>query len=267
MTVLPTLTPTSTPKTIGAVDRALAILELFNDQTPELGITEMSKLTGLHKSTLAGLVYTLEQRGYLFQNRETRKYRLGLRLAERAQVALTKFAVTEIARPHLIQLVQRHDESVNLAVLEKTEVVYIDHVGSSQPLGVRVKIGKRASIHTTALGKVITAFLPTEDRDLLVAQISTPALEKVTPNSIDTPERLLTELERIKAQGYSLDDQENELGGRCVAAPIFDWAGRVVAGVSLSAPIQRFPYEQVEAYGKSVRETAAAISQDMGYRA
>jgi IclR family transcriptional regulator, KDG regulon repressor len=257
-------TSSDSTKTIGAVDRALAILELFNERTPELGITEMAIMTKLHKSTLAGLVYTLERRGYLFQNADTRKYRLGLRLAERAQVALNKFAVTEFAHPHMAALLTLHDESINLAVLENMQVVYIDHMSSSQPLGVHVKIGKRAQISTTALGKAIVAFLPPADQETIISKIT---LDKMTPNSIATPAELRADLERTRARGFALDDEENELGGRCVSSPIFDWAGRVVAGISMSAPVQRFTPALIERYGADICETAAAISQDMGYRA
>lgn len=256
-------TNTDSTKTIGAVDRALAILELFSERAPELGITEMARMTKLHKSTLAGLVYTLERRGYLFQNQETRKYRLGLRLAERAQVALNKFAVADIARPHMAALLTLHDESINLAVLENTEVIYIDHMSSSQPLGVHVKVGKRAQISCTALGKAMLANMPPTDQEILIGKIK---LEKITVHSIGTLAELRADLELTRRRGFALDDEENELGGRCVSSPIFDWTGRVVAGVSLSAPVQRFTTDLINSYGADVSETAAAISRDMGWR-
>lgn len=253
---------TSSTRTIGSVDRALAILELFSERAPELGITEMAVLTKLHKSTLAGLVYTLEHRGYLFQNPDNRKYRLGLHLAERAQVALTRFSVTEIAHPHMAALLTLHDESINLAVLENTEVIYIDHMSSSQPLGVHVKIGKRAQISTTALGKAMLAFMPLVDQEALIPRLT---LEKLTPKSVETLSQLRADLELTRMRGFALDDEENELGGRCVASAIFDWTGRVVAGISLSAPVQRFTPDLIEHYGADVSVTAAVISRDMGY--
>jgi IclR family transcriptional regulator, KDG regulon repressor len=131
-------------KLIGAVDRALDILDLFNEQVSELGIGEISAATGLHKSTAAGLVYTLEARGYLRQNPANRKYRLGTRLLERAAVFLNQAEVRRAAQPYLKALQQEVDESLNLAIPDGADVVYIERLSSSKTLGMRAGIGRRA---------------------------------------------------------------------------------------------------------------------------
>jgi IclR family transcriptional regulator, KDG regulon repressor len=249
--------------TIASVDKALAILDLFSEQTPELGITEMTQLIGLHKSTLAGLVYTLERNGYLSQNSETRKYRLGLRLAERAAIALQQFEVVRLAQRHMEALVAHRNESVNFAVLEGTEVVYLAHVSSTQLLGVRVKIGKRASPHSTALGKAMLSKMPEPRRMRILENLH---LEPLTPFTITSLPKLIAELDECARQGYALDNEENELGGRCVAAAVLDWTGQVAGAVSMSVPIPRFPVERIPEYSADIIQTARDISLAMGWR-
>jgi IclR family transcriptional regulator, KDG regulon repressor len=249
-------------KTIESVNRALNILELFDEHNAELGITEMAKLTGLHKSTLAGLVYTLESSGWLAQNQDTRKYRLGSRLIERAGVALRQLEAPRIARPYLAKLVETHNESVNLGILEGTTVLYVEHISSPQPLSIRVEIGKRGYIHSTALGKaILSAISPLEARELMQRiQYVT-----MTPHTIATADQLSAEIDLTRQRGFSVDDQENELGGRCVGAPIFSWAAKCVGAVSISAPVQRFTRDKIEYYGDIVKAAAQSISRALGY--
>lgn len=249
-------------KMIGSVQRALDILELFDAQTPELGTTEIATATGLHKSTVAGLIYTLEAKGYLNQNPTTRKYRLGLKLVERASIMLSHVEIRQVALPHLQALRDEFDETVNLAILDGADVVYVERLLSKRGLGMRSEVGKRMLAHSTALGKAILSCWPVEQVKNFIKQYGLPA---VTPNTITDPERLLCELDRTREQGYAMDDEENEPGGRCVAAPVFDHTGQVVAAVSLSAPSPRLPLSQVPSVGLRVKETAKAISRSLGY--
>jgi IclR family transcriptional regulator, KDG regulon repressor len=197
------MTEKSGGTTIAAVDKALGILNLFSEQQTELGITEMAQLTGLHKSTLAGLVYTLERNGYLSQNVESRKYRLGLRLAERAAVALNQHQVLIVAQKHMEALLNKRNESINFGVREGIEVVYLAHLTSNQQLSVRVKIGKRGHLHSTALGKAILSVTPETVRRQI---IDTLTLEAMTPYTITTVARLTDELNNCATQGYSVDN-------------------------------------------------------------
>src|SRR5512138_1804898 len=147
-------------KPIGAVDRSLDILDLFNEQAAELGIAEIAEAARLHKSTAAGLVYTLEGRGYLVQNPANRKYRLGARLVERASVFLNQVEVRRVAQAHLRDLLQRVNESLNLGIRDGRDVIYIERLSSSKTLGMRAGIGMRAPCYCTALGKALLAALP-----------------------------------------------------------------------------------------------------------
>jgi IclR family acetate operon transcriptional repressor len=249
-------------KRIGSLQRALDILDAFGEQNPMRGITELSDVLDLHKSTVAGLVYTLERNGYLAQDPATRKYRLGLKLVERAFTMLDQMDLRAVALPHLQKLQAWCGESVFLAVRDGGHVVYIEQLVSSQPLGLRAKLGFRAPVQTTSLGKAILSTLPEVEVEELVSVHGLPAL---TPNSITDKVRFALELEQTRARGYSLDDEENEVGVRCVGAPILDHSGQATAALSASAPLQRFPSTEIPNRGQRVAETARAISRALGF--
>lgn len=252
-----------TSKLIGSVQRALDILNLFNNQAEELGTTEISRSLNMHKSTIASLVYTLEANGYLTQNLKTRKYRLGFKLAERVSVMLNHLQVRQVAYPFLQDLHQEFNETINLGVLDGASVVYIERLQSTRPFGMRSEIGRRTLAHSTALGKAMLACLsPTE----LTAFINLYGLPALTEYTLTDPRCLLEELEKTRQLGYAVDNEENEMGGRCTAGPIFDQTGRVIAAVSISLPTARLPLADFPKYGSRIRETARAISSSLGYQ-
>ena len=225
------------PRLIGSLQRAFDIIELFNHQTIELGITEIAKALDLHKSTASGLVYTLEANNYLEQNPDNRKYRLGLKFIERSSIVLGQLNIRQLAAPYLNHLRDWSQESVNLAIRDGNEVIYIERILSNQNLVFRNEIGKRALVHTTSLGKAILAQLPEgEAREILESY----DLHSITEYTLTTVDALMDDLERSHERGFALDDQENEPGGRCVAAPIFNHLGVAVAAISISVPL--LPY-------------------------
>jgi IclR family transcriptional regulator, KDG regulon repressor len=248
-------------KSIASVQRALDILNLFNNGLVELGNTEIAKLVNLPVGTASGLIYTLKINNYLDQNPINRKYRLGLKLAERASVLFDQLDLRKIAEPYLAEIRDWCGESVNLAVRDGNEVVYIERMFGNHSLGIRSELGRRGWLHSTSLGKAIVSFLPDVERTAL---FSNYFLYQVTPFTITDKDLLENELQNIKQRGYALDEQENELGGRCVGAPVFDRFGYPIAAISISVPIQRFPEEDVIKYGKKLVDTAAIISQKMG---
>ena len=248
-------------KTIGSVQRAMDILDLFDRRTQELGVTDIARALDLPKSTIAGLIFTLEQNDYLHQNTVTRKYRLGFKLAERAGVFLDQFDLRRVALPILEELRDSCDESVNLAIRDDGFVTYIERMFGNNMLGMRSEIGKREPIHSTALGKAMLAQLPTADLNEFISEYHfTP----VTPHTITDPDTFTLEMQETLLHGFAMDNQENELGGRCVAAPIFDYHGKPVAAISISVPIQRFPDERIDEFGEMVRQAAQKISLQLG---
>jgi IclR family KDG regulon transcriptional repressor len=249
-------------KIIGSVQKAVDILNLFDSQHQELGITDIAEALNHHKSTVSSLVHTLESNGYLEQNPENRKYRLGLKLVERATVLLDQIKVREVALPYLEQLSEWCNETVNLAIPDRRHVVYIERLLGTQSLGMRVDVGKRAPVHCTALGKAMLAMMPVPE---VKALLDNYELKGFTASTITDLQVLMEDLQTTRERGYALDDEEYDLGARCVAAPILDHMGKPVAAVSVSVPLVRIPRDKISYFGARVRDTARQISSNLGY--
>jgi IclR family KDG regulon transcriptional repressor len=249
-------------KVIASVQHALDILNLFDANHAELGNSDIARMLEMDPGTAAGLVYTLRINNYLDQNPENRKYHLGLKLAERASVLLGQIDLRQIAAPFLRQLLDWSGESVNLAIRDQQEVVYIERLFGSHSLGIRSELGKRAPLHSTALGKAILANMDDHEVQSILTDYEMTA---ITPKTILTLKDFMIDLEKVRKNGYAVDDEENELGGRCLAAPIMDNTGKPIAAISISAPIQRFPIEKIPEFGEPIKQAALALSQKIGY--
>ena len=249
-------------KLIASVQRALDILDLFDDQHTELGNAEIARLLDLPVGTAAGLIYTLKFNGYLAQNPISRKYRLGFKLAERTRVLFDQLDLRRVSLPYLEQLREWCGESVNLGIQDGDTVVYIERLSGRHSLGIRSELGKRAPIHSTAMGKVLLAYQPDEEVERFLAAYR---FEPVTPYTIINTQAFRSELDLTRQRGFGVDEEENEIGGRCVAAPIFDSSGRAAAAVSVSVPVQRMPADRVPEFGRKLQSSAAQISRDLGF--
>jgi len=248
-------------KRIGSLQRAIDIVDLFDQNRREMGVTEIARALDMPKSTVAGLVFTLEQNRYLSKNPESRKYSLGYKLVERAGVFLGQMDLRRIAEPVLKTLRDTANESVNLAIRDGNHVTYIARMQGNNMLRMRSEIGKREWVHSTALGKVILADLPEAELSEFVKGYE---FLRTTPKSITDPKKFIQELSLTKRRGYAIDDEENEIGGRCVAAVIRNYSGEAVAAMSLSVPIQRFPDERIDEYGRMVQHAAEMVSKNIG---
>lgn len=249
-------------RVIASVQRAVDILNLFDHRRFELGTTEIARALGLPKSTIAGLVQTLEANSLLEQNGVTRKYHLGLKLVEYGSLLLNQIDLRMVALPFLENLLEWCNESVNLAVWDEGHVVYIERLFGTYLLGMRSEIGKREPVHSTALGKSILSCLSERELRNVISHID---LIPKTPFTLTSQDALLTDIQMTHKRGYAIDNEENELGGRCVAAPILDFRGKPVAALSISVPLQRLPEENFPVFGVKVREVASAISRRLGY--
>lgn len=247
---------------IQSLDRALRILNLFDEQTPELRITDMSQALNLHKSTLHSLLKTLQMHGYIDQDEETGKYRLGLKLAERGQMVLQTMDIRSVARKALVELSRETGQTTHLVVRDGREGVYIDKVEGEKAAIRYSRIGRRVPLHTSAVGKVLAAFLPEREREALLSDY---AFVRHTPASIAGRDAFLAEIERVRRDGYARDMEENEPGVRCVAAPIFDHAGKVAAAISLSTLAPAVDDEMLKLLAVRVKQCALAISGQLGY--
>jgi IclR family KDG regulon transcriptional repressor len=250
-------------KVIASLQHALDILNLFDGSRPEMGNSEIAKALSMDPGTVAGLIYTLKLNNYLDQNPSNRKYRLGLKLAERAAMLLNQIDLRKIAAPFLEDLRSWSGESTNLAICDRQEVAYIERLFGNHSLGIRSEVGKRAPLHSTALGKVILANLHSEDVQRILSDYKFYA---VTPNTIIKFDDYIKELDLVSKLGYGLDNEENEIGGRCLAAPILNVDGLAVAAISISFPTQRLPLEKIPEYGEKIKTAAFEISKRIGFQ-
>lgn len=254
--------PVNKQKVIGSVQKAIDILDLFDRRNYELGTTEIAKALEIPKSTAAGIIHTLDLNGYLDQNQKNRKYRLGIKLVERGSVLLSQLDLRQIALPHLEKLRDWCNEGVNLAIRDGHEVVYIERLFGTSLLGMRSEIGKREPVHSTALGKALLACLPEEEIEKF---LTTYKFTSITPRTIANTEQFLIDLRQARKRGFAIDNEENESGGRCIAAPVFDFSGRPIAAVSVSVPVQRLPESKIPLFGDKVVLTTTSISHELGF--
>ncbi|MCZ8517471.1 IclR family transcriptional regulator [Paenibacillus filicis] len=248
---------------IQALDRALKIVELFEEVTTELKITEISAKLGLYKSTVHSLLRTLQLHGYIDQNAESGKYRLGLKLLEKGQLVLQGMDVRMVARKHLEALSERTGQTTNLVILDGKEGVYIDKVEGAKAAIRYSRVGRRVPLHSSAVGKVLLANCRPEEADALLSQYQFHAH---TPSTIRDKDALVRELDEVCKRGYAVDDQENEPGVRCGAVPIRDHTGGVVAAMSLSTVVSAVDDELFRQFVLLLQEEGEQVSQLLGYR-
>ncbi|UKS28103.1 IclR family transcriptional regulator [Paenibacillus sp. HWE-109] len=248
---------------IQALDRALKILDLFDEHTTELKITEISARMELHKSTIHSLLKTLQLHGYINQDMETGRYKLGLKLLEKGQLMLQSLDIRTVARKHLAALSEQTGQTTHLVILDGKEGVYLDKVEGEKAAIRYSRIGRRISLHSSAVGKVLAAFRTKEEIDKLLRNYH---FSKITDATITEIEAFLNELNQVREQGYSIDNQENEPGVRCAAAPIFEHNGSVVAAISISSLISTVDDLLFKQYIALLKKEAETISQTLGFR-
>jgi IclR family KDG regulon transcriptional repressor len=221
---------------IQSVSRALELLKLFSEE-PDLSLTEISQRLSLSTSSVFRLLATLQAHGYLEQNPASRRYRLGVACLELGGTFLSQSDVRRRALPILRSLRDDCRETVHMGMLDGREVVYIEKLESLQPIGsMGSRIGARAPARCTALGKAMLAYRPEDEVRRLYPE---PELPQLTPSTITDLEELIKELDRIRERGYAIDEQENELGVKCIAVPIWDHLHNARVAVSVSGPAER----------------------------
>jgi DNA-binding IclR family transcriptional regulator len=248
---------------IQSVGRALQILEYVAVNDNEMSLSAISRGLGLNKSTVFSLISTLEQMGYVQQNQGTGKYSLGLKLFELGQTVHSSMDLRTIAMPHLCELSKRYGETVHLSILSKGEVVYIDKVDSSHSIRIASQVGGRNPAYCTGVGKVLLAGLPDEDLAKVIRGIS---FKRFTAGTITDGQALRACIDTVRRDGYATDMEEFEIGLNCVAAPIRNYSGAVIAAISLSGPTHRIVNGNFEKFTADVIETARLISAQLGHK-
>lgn len=253
--------PVSPRYRIQAIERAVAILNAFSSEDPELGVTELADRLGLHKSTVHRFMVNLEAAGLVERNPRSGRYRLGLRIFELGSLVMQGMNLWDEALPFLEGLVRDTGETGHLAVLDGGEAVYIERVEARRALRVPSAIGRGYPAHATNLGKVLLADLPRERVEAIVAE---RGLAAFTAQTITDPQRLAAELEYIRARGYAVDNEEYDEGLRCIGAPVRDHSGRAVAALGIGGPVTRITPARVDALAELVMAAAEGLSRRLG---
>jgi len=249
-------------KIIQSIDRALQVFELFSLEKPEWGVTEISKALNIYKSNVHNVLTTLAEKGFVIKDSKTDKYKLGIKFFELGSIVIKNMDLRKIAHPYIEELFKEFNETVHLGILDKGRVVSIEREESNKGLCSHIEIGKRAPLHCTAVGKAIMAYLHEEEINFIIKE---KGLEKHTQSTITEKEVLIQDLEKIRVKGYAIDNMEHEVGIRCIAAPIYDYAGKVIASMSISGPSVRITVDKEEGYAKILVETCRVISKELGY--
>jgi len=246
---------------IQAIERAVAILNAFSAEEPELGVTDLADRLDLHKSTVHRFLVNLEAAGLVERDRRTSRYRLGLRIFELGGLVLQQMNLWDEALPFLEGLVSDTGETGHLAVLDGGEAVYIERVEARRALRIPSAIGRGYPAHATSLGKVLLANL---DRESAMALVEERGLHRCTPRTITDPDALWRELDKVRVEGYAVDDEEYEEGLRCIGAPIVGHTGQIVAALGIGGPVTRVTPERVDELAALVMAAATSLSRRMG---
>jgi len=248
---------------LSSVAAAVRLLKAFSEEQTEIGISDLARKLGVAKSTVHRLAVTLCCDGMLEQNPDSGKYRLGISLFRLGSLVRRRMSVSNEARPLLRELREKVNETVHLAVLDGNEIMYVYNLESTQAIRMRSDVGVRKPAYCTAEGQAILAFQPPE----VVDDIIRAGLAARTPQTVTDADKLKRVLEAVRQRGCAIEDEESELGMRCIAAPLRNDAGEVVAAIGLAGPVSRLSKKALATHLPHVIETAAAISARLGYRA
>ncbi|BAD58373.1 IclR family transcriptional regulator domain-containing protein [Nocardia farcinica] len=244
---------------VQSLDRGLAVIRAFDAEHPELTLSEVARRTGLARAAARRFLLTLADLGYV--RTDGKNFALTARVLELGYAYLSSMGLPDVAQPHLEQLSRTVAESSSVSVLDGADIVYVARVAVSRIMTVRIDIGTRFPAYATSMGHVLLAGLTPDELD---AYLAATTLAPRTPHTTVSEAALRAELDAVRAQGYSLVDQELEEGLRSVAAPIRDRAGTVIAAVNISTQATRHSVASIRAdLVPPLLATAARIEQDL----
>jgi DNA-binding IclR family transcriptional regulator len=249
---------------VQSLERALTLLNVLSEYPEGIQISRLSEKVGLSKSTTHRLLSALLAMYYVVKDEATEKYMLGLQLLYLTRNILNSLDVVRVAKPFLQKLSRDVNETIHLCIEDNGEVMYVDKIESNQTIRMFSRIGSRAPMYCTAVGKILLSGMKEEVFQKTAAKFTFAAR---TERTITTMEELVKEVANAKKLGYALDNIENEEGVRCIAAPIFDYQGKVIASFSISGPSNRITMQRInDELIDKMRETTAEISRQLGYR-
>jgi len=252
----------SKQSSVRALEKALSILEHLSRIGEDIDLATLTQQLDMPKTTLLRLLNTLKKHNFVQQDERSRRYRLGWALIYLGQAANKVFNIVEFIHPYLEKLSRRSGETVNLVFLDRNRAVYVDQVVSDNIIRGVPAVGSPLGLHCTAAGKVLLGWQPEKVVEQILKHTELPGL---TNKTITERRALRLELERIRKQGWALDDEESELGGRCVAAPIFGKEGSLVASISVIGPANRVNSDTIPDLSTVLMKTAGEISRALGH--
>ena len=252
-----------------SLERGLAILSSFRSARPLLGVSELAREVGLGRSTTHRYVATLAALGYLEQDPATRRYRLGPRVLDLGLSAINSMELREVSVPHLQRLSDETGHTVNMAILDETDIVYIERCRTSRQgqreIDLNLHVGSRLPAYCTSMGKVLLAHLPEQECAKLLDRIE---LAQRGPNTLTKRASLIAELKRVRVTGIAVNNEELAFGLRSIAVPVRGQSGEVVAAINLAVHRAWVSMEDlVQRLSPALEQTAAAVSARLGYRA
>jgi IclR family pca regulon transcriptional regulator len=254
--------PARETASIQALERGLAVIEVFSQEHPALTLSEVAQLTGTTRATARRILITLERLGHV--RSDGRRFALTARVLSLGWAYLSSLNLTEIAQPFMRELVVETGESTSVATLDIPEIVYVARVPTQRIMSITLGIGTRLPAHATSMGRVLLAALPDED---LTEFLDTTTLDSYTQRTIVDPAMLRRVLATVAGQGWAMVDQELEMGLRSVAAPLRGPDGRTVAALNISAAAARVSTEELRGrFLPALLETANAISTALGQK-
>ena len=250
--------PAKTPGTIQVIERMMSLLDALAASPESASLKQLAQATDLHPSTAHRILAAMSAARFV-ERQDAGTYRLGIRLLELGGIVKSRINMREVALPFMQELHEKIGEAINLGARHEDEIVYLERTSSGRAL-VRVVylVGGRAPLHLTSLGKL---FLAAESAQKVRDYAKRTGLPGKTPHSLTSLVALEKELDKVRRHGIAYDDEEAEIGLKCVAAPIHDDEGNVVAALSVSAPADRHDPD----WARQVKQTADAVSQTLGY--
>ena len=246
---------------VQSLTRGLSILECLGLAEGGLTLTDIGQRVQLPPSTVHRLLATLEKMGYVYQAGELGRWYVGLQAFTVGSSFLSSRDFIAQSHPFMRRLMDQSGETVNLAILDGTEAVFVDQVQCREMMRTIVKLGSRAPLHASGVGKAMFAALPDDQIDAILKVLGLP---RITGNTITTPETMWASIRVIRQRGWSFDDEEHAPGTRCVAAPIYDEHAETLGAISLAGPSSRLPDERIRQLGPLVAHTAEELTHRLG---
>jgi DNA-binding IclR family transcriptional regulator len=246
---------------IAALQRGLRLLHLFSESPRGLTAKHVAALSRLPVSTVHRFLANLEGAAFLSCDSDG-CYRLGIACFAIGQAALGQLDLRRLSLPYLRELNQQTRETIHLTIRHGLSAVYVEKLDSPEPLRIHSRIGATVPLYCTAVGKVMLAFLPAEERDRIVANLE---VKRLTPNTVGNLQELQTELYRVRKNGYACDLEEHEMHIRCIAAPIWDHTGSVHSSLSITAPVVRMPVARLRQLAPLIQTAGLQVSRELGY--